>query len=244
MAEATLKELLEAGAHFGHQTQRWNPKMKPFIHSARGGVYIIDLEQTQKRLSEAEKFVRQTTAAGGTVLFVGTKRQAKAIVKNEAAAVGQPYVSERWLGGMLTNFKTIRQQVNRLKKLEAGLESGETQAKYNKKELLGITNEVERLNRIFGGIKQLDRLPAAVVVVDVPREGIAVAEAAKLGLPVVALVDTNANPDRIDYPIPANDDAIKSVALIVHRLAEAAAAGAQEHTAQAAAAVAEAPAAE
>lgn len=235
MAQTTLKELLEAGVHFGHQTQRWNPKMKPFIHSTRGGIYIIDLEQTQRRLSEAEKFVEQATANGGTVLFVGTKRQSKAIVKNEAAAVGMPYVSERWLGGMLTNFKTIRQQVTRLKKLEAGLESGELAAKYNKKELLGITNEVERLNRVFGGVKQLDRLPAAVVVVDVPGEQIAIAEATKLGIPVVALVDTNADPDLIDYPIPANDDAIKSVALLTHVLAEAAAAGAKEHEAKAAA---------
>lgn len=228
MAEVSLKELLEAGAHFGHQTHRWNPKMKPFIFGARGGVHIIDLTHTKSKLDEAVEFVKKTAAAGGPVLFVGTKRQAKAIVKAEAEAAGMPYVSERWLGGMLTNFRTIKQQTNRLRKLEQGVESGDFASKYNKKELLDITNEIAALNRIFSGVKALDRLPDAIVVVDVPKEDIAVAEANKLGIPVIALVDTNANPDVIDYPIPANDDAIKAVQLIVRTLAQAAADGAKQ----------------
>jgi small subunit ribosomal protein S2 len=228
MADVSLKELLESGAHFGHQTHRWNPKMKQYIYGARGGVHIIDLTHTKSKLDEAVEFVKKTAADGGPVLFVGTKRQAKNIVKAEAEAAGMPFVSERWLGGMLTNFRTIRLQINRLRKLEQGLESGDFAAKYNKKELLDITNEVAALNRIFGGVKTLDKLPEIVVVVDVPKEDIAVAEANKLGIPVVALVDTNANPDVIDYPIPANDDAIKAVQLIVHTLAQAAADGAKQ----------------
>ena len=234
MADVSLKELLEAGAHFGHQTHRWNPKMKQYIFGARGGVHIIDLTQTKQHLDQASSFVKKVAATGEPVLFVGTKRQAKGIVQAEAEAAGMPYVSERWLGGMLTNFRTIRQQTARLRKLETGIESGDFAAKYNKKELLDITNEIAALNRIFGGIKQLDRMPGAVVVVDVPREDIAVAEAGKLGIPVVALVDTNANPDPIDYPIPANDDAIRAVKLIVHTLAQAAAEGAKLHQAKAA----------
>lgn len=231
MSDVSLKELLEAGAHFGHQTRRWNPKMKPYIYGARGGVHIVDLTKTGPLLAEAEKFARQTAAAGGQVLLVGTKRQAAAVVREEAEAAGLPYVTERWLGGMLTNFRTIRSQVVRLKKLEAGLESGDFATKYNKKELLDFTNEVAGLNRIFAGIKQMDQLPAAVFVVDVPREGIAVAEARKLGIPVLAIADTNADPDLIDYLIPANDDATRAVRVITHRIAQAAAAGAKEYAA-------------
>lgn len=231
MSEVSLKELLEAGAHFGHQTRRWNPKMRQYIYGARGGVHILDLTKTGELLKQASEFARQTTAGGGKILFVGTKRQAAAVVAEEAKAVGMPYVTERWLGGMLTNFRTIRTQVQRLKKLEAGLESGDLAAKYNKKEVLDFTNQAEGLNRVFGGIKDMDGLPAAVYIVDVPKESIAVAEARKLGLPVIAMADSNADPDQIDYPIPANDDAIKSVRVITRAVAQAAAEGAKQHAA-------------
>jgi small subunit ribosomal protein S2 len=229
MADVSLKELLEAGAHFGHQTRRWNPKMKQFIYGARGGVHIIDLTKTAPLLKEATDFAREATSKGGKVLFVGTKRQATAIVKEEAEAAGMPYVTTRWLGGMLTNFRTIRLQINRLKKLEAGLESGEFAGKYNKKEILDFTTEVARLNRVFSGIKHLDGLPAAIFVVDAPKEDIAVAEARKLSIPVIGLADTNTDPDLLDYPIPANDDAIKAVKVITHAIAQAAAEGAKAY---------------
>jgi small subunit ribosomal protein S2 len=232
MSEVSLKELLEAGAHFGHQTRRWNPKMRQYIYGARGGVHIIDLTKTGELLKQATDFAGSVTARGGKVLFVGTKRQAAAVVKQEAAEAGMPYVTERWLGGMLTNFRTIRLQVQRLKKLEAGLESGDLASKYNKKEVLDFTNEAEGLNRIFGGIKNMDGLPAAVFVVDVPKESIAVAEARKLGLPVIAIADSNADPDQIDFPIPANDDAIKSVRVITRAVAQAAAEGAKQAVTQ------------
>jgi len=227
MANVSLKELLEAGAHFGHQTRRWNPKMKQYIYGARGGVHIIDLTKTAPLLEAATEFAHGVAARGGKVLFVGTKRQAAAIVKEEAIAAGMPYVTERWLGGMLTNFRTIRQQINRLKKIEAGLETGDFASKYNKKEVLDFTNEAAALNRVFGGIKDLDQVPAAIFVLDVTKEDIAIAEARKLNIPVIALADTNANPDIIDYPIPANDDAIKAIKLITHAIAEAAAEGAK-----------------
>ena len=229
MADVSLKELLEAGAHFGHQTRRWNPKMKPFIFGARGGVHIIDLTQTAPRLVEAAAFAREVTSKGGKVLFVGTKRQAADIVKEEALEAGMPYVSVRWLGGMLTNFRTIKQQISRLKKIDAGLESGDFAAKYNKKEQLDFTNEAAALERIFGGIKQMDQLPAAMFVVDTPKEDLAIAEARKLGIPVIAFADTNSNPDLIDYPIPANDDAIKAVKVITRHIAQAAADGAKAY---------------
>ena len=226
MANVSLKELLESGAHFGHQTRRWNPKMKPYIFGVRGGVHIIDLTKTNGLLIEATSVIRDVTAKGGKVIFVGTKRQAAAIVRDEAEKAGMPFVTERWLGGMLTNFRTIRNQVVRLKKLEAGLEGGEYAGKYNKKEILDFTNEAEALNRVFGGIKHMDGLPAAMFVVDVPKEAIAVSEARRLGIPVIAITDTNANPDLIDYIIPANDDAIKAVRVITHAIAAAAQDGA------------------
>jgi small subunit ribosomal protein S2 len=228
MTEVTLKELLEAGAHFGHQTRRWNPKMRQYIYGVRGGVHIMDLTKTGELLKQATEFAEKVTAGGGKILFVGTKRQAAAVVREEAEAASMPFVTERWLGGMLTNFRTIRLQVQRLKKLEAGLESGDLASKYNKKEVLDFTNEAEALNRIFGGIKNMDGLPAAVFVVDAPKESIALAEARKLGLPVIAIADSNADPDQIDYPIPANDDAIKSVRVITRAVAQAAAEGAKQ----------------
>ncbi|HVQ45078.1 MAG TPA: 30S ribosomal protein S2 [Candidatus Saccharimonadia bacterium] len=233
MADVSLKELLEAGAHFGHQTRRWNPKMREYIYGARGGVHILDLTKTGIMLKEATTFARETASHGGKVLLVGTKRQAAPVIKEIAEANNLPYVTERWLGGMLTNFRTIRLQVQRLKKLEAGLES-DFQAKYNKKELLDFSNEVAALNRVFGGIKHMDGLPAAIYVVDVPGEMIAVAEARKLGIPVIAIVDSNADPDLVDYKIPANDDAIKSVRVITGAVAEAAAEGAKLHASKAA----------
>jgi len=233
MADVSLKELLEAGAHFGHQTRRWNPKMQTYIYGARGGVHIIDLTKTGVLLKEATDFAKKTGENGGKVMFVGTKRQASPVVREEAEAAGMPYVSERWLGGMLTNFRTIRLQIQRLKKLEAGLESGDYASKYNKKEVLDITNEVAALDRIFSGVKHMDGVPAAVFVVDVPKEAIAVAEARKLGIPVIAIADTNADPDLIDYPIPANDDAIRAVRIITRQIAQAAAAGAQAHATKA-----------
>ncbi|HEY2004519.1 MAG TPA: 30S ribosomal protein S2 [Candidatus Saccharimonadia bacterium] len=233
MADVSLKELLEAGAHFGHQTRRWNPKMKQYIYGARGGVHIIDLTKTGVLLKEATDFARETAANGGKILLVGTKRQAAPVVREEAEAAGMPFVTERWLGGMLTNFRTIRSQVQRLKKLEAGLESGDFASKYNKKEVLDFTNEAASLNRIFGGIKDMDSLPGAVFVVDAPKEGIAVAEARKLNIPVIAIADTNCDPDLIDYPIPANDDAIKAVRVITHQIAQAAAEGAKQYSSKA-----------
>ena len=233
MAEVNLKELLEAGAHFGHQTRRWNPKMKQFIYGTRGGVHIIDLTKTAPLLAEATKFAKSVTAGGGSILFVGTKRQAAPIVQEEAEAAGMPFVTERWLGGMLTNFRTIRSRVSRLKKLEHGLESGDFASKYNKKEVLDFTNEVASLNRIFGGIKNMDGLPGAVFVVDAPTETIAIAEARKLGIPVIAIADTNSDPDLMDYPIPGNDDALRSVKAFAHAIAEAAAEGAKLHASKA-----------
>ncbi|HEX7259344.1 MAG TPA: 30S ribosomal protein S2 [Candidatus Saccharimonadia bacterium] len=222
-----VKELLEAGSHFGHQTRRWNPKMGKFIFGVRGGVHIIDLTKTVNYLNDAAAFVERVAEDGGKILFVGTKRQAVAIVRDEAGKAGQPYVVERWLGGMLTNFRTIQDRIKRLKQIEEGLESGDYATKYNKKELLDLTNEKEALERIFGGIKDMRELPKAVFVVDAVRDSIAIAEARNLNIPLVVIVDTNADPDVATYPIPANDDAIKSIRVISHAIAEAADKGAQ-----------------
>ncbi len=232
MADVSLKELLEAGAHFGHQTRRWNPKMKPYIFGARGGIHIIDLTKTAEGLEAAVKFASEVTTSGGLILFVGTKHQVRAIVKQAAVDADMPYVTERWLGGMLTNFRTIRAQINRLKKLEAQSESGELAANYNKKEQGVLTVEMNKLNNIFGGIKSSDGLPAALFVVDAPREEIAIAEAKKLGIPVIAIADSNANPDLIDYPIPANDDALRSVSVITKAIAEVAKTGRASYNAK------------
>jgi small subunit ribosomal protein S2 len=225
MSEVSLKKLLEAGAHFGHQTRRWNPKMNRYIYGARGGVHIIDLVKTASELKKALEFVKSVTAGGKSVMFVGTKRQARPIIVEEAKFAGMPYVVERWLGGMLTNFRTIRAQVNRLKDLEQQAESGELATNYNKKEASMLSEEARKLSQVFGGIQDMDELPGALFVVDVPKERIAIAEAKKLGIPVVAMADSNADPDVIDYPIPANDDAIKAIKLVTHAVAEAAAAG-------------------
>jgi small subunit ribosomal protein S2 len=215
-----MKELLEAGVHFGHQTRRWNPKMKEYIFGGRNGIYIIDLHKTVKRFREALAFVGDVAARGGSVLFVGTKRQAQQAIVEEAGRCGQFYVDQRWLGGTLTNFKTIRRSINRLRELDELAESEEAE-KLTKKEASRLDKERLRLNRSLAGIKQMERLPAAVFVVDPQKEKIAVAEANKLGIPVVAVVDTNCDPDPIDFPIPGNDDAIRAVKLFANRLADA-----------------------
>jgi small subunit ribosomal protein S2 len=226
MADTTVKELLEAGSHFGHQTRRWNPKMRQYIFGVRGGVHIIDLTKTINYLNDAKAFARSVAEDGGKVLFVGTKRQARPILREEAEGAAMPYVTERWLGGMLTNFRTIQTRVKRLKELDKGLESGDLASKYNKRELGELTAEAEGLRRIFGGIHDMSELPRAVFVADMVRDAIAVSEARNLDIPVIAIVDTNANPDLADYLIPANDDAIKSLRVITHQIADAAAAGA------------------
>lgn len=231
MADVSLKELLEAGAHFGHQTRRWNPKMGKYIYGVRGGIHIIDLTKTDPALAEALKFAGQVGASGRSVLFVATKRQAKNVVRAAAVEAGQPYVVERWLGGMMTNWRTVQQQIKRLKKLESQKESGELAANYNKKEQGVLTEELNKLNHIFGGIKDMDGMPGAIFVIDAPREHIAIAEARKSGIPVIALADTNADPDLIDYPIPANDDAIKTITIITKAIAEQVAAGAKTYKA-------------
>lgn len=210
MAEANIRDLLEAGAHFGHQKERWNPKMRSFIFATRDNVHIIDLETTVEYAEKALKFANDVTKSGGKILFVGTKRQAKDLVKKAAKSCGMPYVSNRWLGGLLTNFDTIRKRLKRLKDLEEQKSSGELE-KFTKREQLKFAQEIEKLESNFGGIRNLTELPAALFIIDVITEEVAVKEARALGVPIIALVDTNANPDLIDYPIPSNDDAIKTI---------------------------------
>jgi small subunit ribosomal protein S2 len=220
MATLTMKELLEAGVHFGHQTKRWNPKMQKYIFGERNGIYIIDLQKTLKKFREAYGFMRDLAAQGGTVLFVGTKKQAQEAVFEEAMRCGMFYVNHRWLGGTLTNFATIRKSITRLKKLDEMKESGEYE-RLPKKEVLGLEREREKLERALVGIKQLERLPSAVFIIDPKKESIAVEEARRLAIPIVAIVDTNCDPTGIDYPVPGNDDAIRAVRLITSRMADA-----------------------
>ena len=219
--DITIKDLLEAGVHFGHQTKRWNPKMKKFIFTARSGIYIIDLQKTLQCLEIACQKVKEVVAEGQSPLFVGTKKQAQGVVKEEALRCGAFYVTERWLGGMLTNFQTIRRNVKRLKDLERMKEDG-TFDKLTKKEVLKLEKERTKLEKILGGIKEMNRLPGLLFVVDAKKERIAVAEGSKLGIPIVAIIDTNSDPDPISFPIAANDDAIKSIRVITHQMAEAA----------------------
>src|SRR5437762_2996008 len=221
MTDVTMKNLLEAGVHFGHQTSRWNPKMKPYIFGARNGIYIIDLQQTVKLFRDAYNFVRDLTAQGGQMLFVGTKKQAQDAIREEAERCGAFYVNTRWLGGMLTNFHTIKQSIDRLKKLEEMLEDAQVVQALTKKEIGGMRHEREKLLSSLGGIKGLRKLPDALFVIDPKKEEIAVKEANKLGIPVVAVVDTNCDPDRIDYKIPGNDDAIRAIRLFCAAVAEA-----------------------
>jgi small subunit ribosomal protein S2 len=215
-----IKELLEAGVHFGHQTKRWNPKMKPFIFDARNGIHIIDLSKTEVQLEAALNFLTNTVRKGGKILFVGTKKQAQQCIKETAKETGQMFVVERWLGGTLTNFVTIKSSIKRLKEIEKWETDG-TMATYVKQEQSAIRREGSRLFKYFDGLRDLDKMPAALFIVDVKREHNAVAEAKKLGVPVVALVDTNSNPDDAQYPIAANDDAIRSVRLILQAVAQA-----------------------
>ncbi|WP_447976592.1 30S ribosomal protein S2 [Candidatus Nitrospira bockiana] len=216
----TIRELLEAGVHFGHQTNRWNPKMKRFIFGERNGIYIIDLQQTVERFQAAYDFVRDTVASGESVLFVGTKRQAVDIIEEEAKRAKQFYVNQRWLGGMLTNFQTIRRSIEKLKKFESALTDG-THERLTKKEVNQMEKERLKLEKSLSGIKNMTRLPGCVFVLDTRVERIAVQEANRLSIPVVAIVDTNCDPDGIDFPIPGNDDAIRSIKLIASRIADA-----------------------
>jgi small subunit ribosomal protein S2 len=227
----SMKQLLEAGVHFGHQTRRWNPKMKPFIFMDRNGIHIIDLQQTVTRLNEAYKFVEQTVASGGTILFVGTKKQAQEAVAEEARRCGMFYVNQRWLGGMLTNFKTIQSRINYLKDLEARRDRGDFE-RLPKKEVQHLQDDIARLERILGGIKDMRRLPNAIFIIDTRKERTAVLEARRLEIPIVALADTNCDPDEMDYPIPANDDAIRAVRLLCSKIADAAVEGRRELEAQ------------
>jgi small subunit ribosomal protein S2 len=220
MSETQIKDLLEAGVHFGHQSSRWNPKMKKYIFASRNGIHIIDLQKTLKALQEAQAAVREVTLQGDRVLFVCTKKQLRMIVEQEATRSGSFYVTERWLGGMLTNFTTIKKQIRRLKELERGLDEGAYEF-YTKKEQLMLRREREKLEKYLIGVKDMGRLPGAVFVVDAKKESIGIKEANKLGIPVIAIADTNADPDVIDYPIPGNDDAIRSVAVITSAIADA-----------------------
>ena len=214
----TIKELLEAGAHFGHQTSRWHPRMKKYIFTKRNGIHIIDLEQTAGMLTKACQFVKEIVEDGGKILFVGTKKQAQAIVEEEAKRCGMYYVNQRWIGGTLTNFAAIQKRIDHLVKLEDQKEKGEF-ARLPKKEAQELTEEIADLNLSLGGIKEMTSLPAALFIVDPSKERIAIAEARRLGIPLVSMVDTNCNPDEIDAPIPANDDAIRAIKLIVGKMA-------------------------
>ncbi len=216
-----LSELLEAGVHFGHQTRRWNPKMKKFIFTAKNGIYLLDLEKTASAIERARKRVSDVVRSGGNLLFVGTKKQAQEVIAREAVRCGAFYVTERWLGGMLTNFSTIKQSIKRLKDIERMKEDG-TFEKLTKKEGLYLTREAEKLQKVLSGIRDMNRLPHIVFVVDTKKEKIAVAEANKLGVDVIAIVDTNSDPDVITYPIPGNDDSLRAIALITKEIADAA----------------------
>lgn len=220
VAVVSMKQLLEAGVHFGHQTRRWNPKMAAYIFTERNGIYIIDLQKTVRKVEEAYNFVRDLAANGGTLLFVGTKKQAQEAIKEEATRCRMFYVTERWLGGTLTNFRTIRSRVERLRQIEAMENDGSLEV-LPKKEALALRKEKARLERFLGGIREMNRLPSALFIVDPRKERIAVAEARKLNIPIIAIVDTNCDPDEIDYVIPGNDDAIRAVKLLASKMADA-----------------------
>ena len=245
MSVVSMKQLLEAGVHFGHQTRRWNPKMATYIYTERNGIYIVDLQKTVKKLEEAYSFVRDLAAEGGSILFVGTKKQAQDAIKEEAERVDQYYVNARWLGGMMTNFKTMRTRIDRLAQLRKMQEDG-TFAMLPKKEVIKLEGEIEKLEKYLGGVKSMKKLPGALFIVDPRKERNAIAEARKLHIPIVAIVDTNCDPDEIDYVIPGNDDAIRAIRLIVATMANAVQEGRQgeslaEAPAEAAEAVEEAP---
>ena len=224
MANVTVKEMLQAGLHFGHQTRRWNPKMKPYIYGPRNGIYIINLDKSKRMFDTAAEFVTNEIAQGGKLLFVGTKRQARSIIKEEAARCQMPYVDHRWLGGMMTNFQTIKNSIDRLKSIESMQEDGSIN-RFPKKEILLMEKERVKLERNVGGIKHLRKVPSAVLIIDPRNEAIAINEAQKLNIPIIALADTNCDPDGIDYLIPGNDDAIRSIRLICNHLADSVLAG-------------------
>ena len=232
MAIVTMRQLLESGVHFGHQTRRWNPKMKRFILTERNGIYVIDLTQTVEGINTAYDFVKETVARGGNILFVGTKKQAQAAVAEQAQRVGMPYVSQRWLGGMLTNFSTVHARLDRMKELEQIDFDDVASSGRTKKELLMMRREKDKLVKTLGGIRDMARLPAAVWVVDTKKEHLAVSEARKLNIPIVAILDTNCDPDEVAFPIPGNDDAIRSVNLLTRVIADAVAAGLIERNAK------------
>lgn len=220
MSVISMKQLLEAGVHFGHQTRRWNPKMKKYIFTERNGIYIIDLQKTVKKIDEAYKYVKELVSDGGTILFVGTKKQAQDSVRDEATRSGMFYVNHRWLGGTLTNFQTIRKRINRMKDIEKMEEDGTFEV-LPKKETVDLLKEKDRLEKFLGGIKDMNRIPDAMYVIDPRKERIAIAEAHKLNIPIIGIVDTNCDPDEIDYIIPANDDAIRAVKLLTSKMADA-----------------------
>lgn len=233
MAVVTIRQLLDSGVHFGHQTRRWNPKVKRFILTERSGIHIIDLQQSLAYIDKAYDFVKETVAHGGTVLFVGTKKQAQEAVAEQAQRVGQPYVNQRWLGGLLTNFQTVSKRLARMKELEE-IDFDDTTKGFTKKELLIKKRELDKLHKTLGGIRNLTKTPSAIWVIDSKREHLAVDEATKLGIPVIGILDTNADPDELQYPIPGNDDAIRSVGLLTRIIADAAAEGlVQRHQAPA-----------
>jgi small subunit ribosomal protein S2 len=225
VAVVTMKQLLESGVHFGHQTRRWNPKMKRFIFNERNGIYIIDLQQSLTYIDRAYEFIKETVAHGGTVMFIGTKRQAQEPVAQQATRVGMPYVNQRWLGGMLTNFSTVFKRIQRLKELELIDYDDVAGSGLTKKELLVLKREKDKLAKTLGGIRDMSKIPSAVWIVDTKKEHIAVGEARKLGIPVIAILDTNCDPDEVDFPIPGNDDAIRAVALLTRVIADAVADG-------------------
>jgi len=225
MAVVTMRQLLESGVHFGHQTRRWNPKMKRFIFTERNGIYIIDLRQTLEYIEKAYAYVRDTVAEGGHILFVGTKKQAQEAIAEQATRVGQPYVNHRWLGGMLTNFQTVYKRLQRMKELEALGDLSGTAVGYTKKETLQLSREKIKLTKTLGGLRDMTKVPSAIWVVDTKKEHIAVDEARKLGIPVIAVLDTNCDPDEVDFPIPGNDDAIRSAELLTRVVASAVAEG-------------------
>ena len=227
MAVVTIRQLLDSGVHFGHQTRRWNPKMKRFIFTERSGIYIIDLQQSLGYIDEAYQFVKQTVARGGNILFVGTKKQAQESIAEQASRVNQPYVNQRWLGGLLTNFQTVTKRLDRMKELEQLDFDGGT-AGFTKKEMLLKKRELEKLQKSLGGIRNMSKTPSALWVVDTKKEHLAIDEARKLGIPVIAILDTNCDPDEVTYPIPGNDDAIRSVSLLTRVIADAVAEGLME----------------
>ena len=240
MAAVTMRQMLEAGLHFGHQTRRWNPKMKPYIYGPRNGIYIINLDVTMKMFRKAYTYMVDAVANGGTVLFVGTKKQGQTIIREEAERCGMFFINHRWLGGMLTNFQTVSKRVSRLKELEEMDFTDVRGSGLTKKELLLLEREKDKLAKQLGGIRNMNRTPSAMFVVDITKEALAVEEAHKLGIPVVAIVDTNADPDTVEYPIPANDDAIRGIELLTSLMADAVAEGLLERSGKAAKAEGEA----